>query len=488
MSDRRHTQVSEVPVLVAGAGPAGLIAAITLARHGIETLVVDRRREPSRHPRATAISTRSMELLRSWGLEDAVRAGGVDVQWRLWRGETLTSPAGAALEVGFPSPELRALISPTGPACVPQDHLEPVLLAHLRSLGAARVRFGTEVAAVEDGPDGVRAVLRDGDTGAAWAVRARYLIGADGAHSTVRTAVGIPMRGPDGLERSFSALFRAPLWDRLGDRRYVVYGITHPDVNGAFVPAGPGDRWLVGVRDPAARDAARMTQLIRIGSGVEDLRPRIERMGSFSFAAQLADRFRAGRVFLAGDAAHRVTPRGGTGMNTAILDGYDLGWKLAWVLQGWAEPELMDTYEPERRPVGEHNVARSADANGSVRGPEQELHVDLGGRITHLWVPLATGRRSTLDLLGAGLTLFTGPEPGPWHAAAAEGGAPVPIAVRSLDAITARALGVQGAGALLVRPDGAPAGWLASASGLVGAVRSIAGGAPRGVEAAARAA
>ena len=94
-------------------------------------------------------------------------------------------------------------------------------------------------------------------------------------------------------------------------------------------------------------------------------------------------------VFLVGDAAHRVTPRGGTGMNTAIADGYDLGWKLGWVLRGWAGRELLDSYEAERRPVAEHNVARSADPSGSRRRVDQELHADLGGRIPHVWLPPA---------------------------------------------------------------------------------------------------
>src|SRR6185295_9773058 len=105
------------------------------------------------------------------------------------------------------------------------------------------------------------------------------------------------------------------------------------------------------------------------GAGVADLDVAIERVGSFSFAAQLADRFRSRSTFLVGDAAHRVTPRGGTGMNTAIAGGHDLGWKLGWVLRGWAGPELLDTYESERRPVALHNAERSVDERGSYRDP-----------------------------------------------------------------------------------------------------------------------
>jgi hypothetical protein len=150
-------------------------------------------------------------------------------------------------------------------------------------------------------------------------------------------------------------------------------------------------------------------------------------------------------------------------MNTALQGGYDIGWKLAWVLQGWAGPELLDSYEAERRVVAEHNVARSTDADGSRRPVVDELGVDLGGRIAHAWVPTASGRVSTLDLLGPGWTLFTGPCREAWDAAGAPSRAP--LAVRALDAVTARAIGVRGDGALLARPDGVPVAVWASAAG-----------------------
>ena len=175
------------------------------------------------------------------------------------------------------------------------------------------------------------------------------------------------------------------------------------------------------------------------------------------FGIDLAERFRDGRVFLIGDAAHRVTPRGATGLNTAIRDGFDIGWKLAWVLRGWADEALLDSYEAERRPVAEHNATRSADETGSIRSVTEELRADLGGRMAHLWLPGQSGRTSTLDLLGDGLTLFTGPAEAGWEGVAASTPAATPHRPDDRRAHRPGARDLE-PWALLVRPDGVPAG------------------------------
>jgi putative polyketide hydroxylase len=447
----------EVDVLVVGAGPAGLTAAATLRRHGVDVLVVERKQRLSTHPRATVVSTRSMELLRSWGLEDEFNAAGMpEVEWMALVSETLADAEnGEVATLGLPTKEQAAVLSPTAPLLIPQDQTEAILLGYVRSLGA-EVGFGHEVLRVNVTEEGAEALIRDGDR--TRAVAAQYVIGADGAHSFVRSALGIEMAGPGEIDSvSVSVAFTAPLWDLLGERRYGLYPIVRPDVSSVFVPSGSGDHWIFGIGEDLVGSMERpeLTRLIRSAAGVPDLQPRIHDVRTFKFAAEIADRFQSDRAFLIGDAAHRVTPRGGTGMNSAIADGYDLGWKLSWVLKGWAQAELLETYEAERRPVVAHNVERSVDERGSYRDPIDEIHIDLGGRIQHLWVETENGLVSTLDLVGDGLTLFTGPDADIDPANPTNGLAP--LTVRALPAMTARALGIAPGGSLLVRPSGVPA-------------------------------
>jgi putative polyketide hydroxylase len=453
----RHAQA-----LVVGAGPAGLVAGITLARYGVDVLVVDKRNEIATLSRALVISTRSMEILRSWGLEDAVRAGAADVEPCGWVTHTLASDVGTQIPLGYPTAAEAARSSPTRPAWVPQDHLEPVLLAHLRRFPRAEVCFGAELMALDQREDGVRAVLRDRSCGRSWAVDALFVVGADGAHSTVREQLQIRMDGPDNLGEYHRVEFRAPLATIAGERRYGLTIITHPEASGVLAPRGPHDRWgftrewRPGQRRLVDSSDEQLMALIATAVGVPDLRPCIERRSAFSFAAQIAERYRERRGFLVGDAAHRVTPRGGTGMNTAIQDAYDLGWKLGWVLRGWAEPALLDSYEAERRPVGLHNVARTADPDGARREAAEALPWDLNGRLAHHWIEHGGRTASTLDLLGDGWSVLAGPEEPGWTQAVATLHINAPVAVHILTAPVARSLGIAPGGALLLRPDGQP--------------------------------
>jgi 2-polyprenyl-6-methoxyphenol hydroxylase-like FAD-dependent oxidoreductase len=445
-----------------GAGPAGLVAAITLARYGIDVVLMDKRNTPSGLSRSLVVSTRGMELMRRFGLEQAVRSGAADVKIRAWVTPDLASGEGTEMPLGSPSDAEAALASPTRPAWVAQDHHEPIMLEHLRSLPSASIRLGCQLLGVTQDDQLVRATVADAGTGTGTVeeLGASFLIAADGAHSTIREQLGIAMLGPDNLADYERVEFRAPLWQLAREHRYGLYMITRPDAAGILAPRGPDDRWSlsreipVGTRGLAGLGQDDLTGLIQRAAGTSALRPRIERLSTFTFAAQMAEYYSQGRCFLVGDAAHRATPRGGTGMNTAIQDSFDLGWKLAWVLRGWASPGLLATYERERRPVAAHNVQRSSEPGGARRETGQALAWDLGGRLPHHWLASGKERTSTIDLIGDGLTLLSGPSDPRWGRFAKSMLSTVPIDVHVVDAGTAAALRLPAAGALLARPDG----------------------------------
>jgi putative polyketide hydroxylase len=466
-------------VLVAGAGPGGLVAAITLARYGIDVVLIDKRSTPSGLSRSLVMSTRGMELMRRFGLEQAVRSGAADVKIRAWVTPDLASGEGTEMPLGNPSDAEAALASPTRPAWVAQDHHEPIMLEHLRRLPSASIRLGCQLLRVTQDDSGVRAAVADAGTEAAEGISASYLIAADGAHSTVRGQLGIAMAGPDDLADYERVEFTAPLWQLAGEHRYGLYVITRPGAAGVLAPRGPGDRWSlsreipVGSRGLAGLGQDELTGLIQRAAGAGALRPQIERLGAFTFAAQLAERYAQGRCFLVGDAAHRATPRGGTGMNTAIQDAFDLGWKLAWVLRGWAGPELLATYERERRPVAAHNVQRSSEPTGARRETAEALPWDLGRRLPHHWLPAGDQERSTVDLIGDGLTLLAGPSDPRWLRFATYIKPNAPLNVHVIDAHTSEALGLQPTSALLARPDGRELGrWNSADTAIAAAAES----------------
>jgi putative polyketide hydroxylase len=502
-----NDNVEQTPVLVVGGGPAGLVAAITLARHGVPSMLIERHRGTSVFPRATGVSTRTMEILRGWGLEDRVRAGAFHALPMVRVAETLASPDHAAVPLGFPTDEEALAVSPTTPAIAPQDHLEPVLVEHLRSFGTD-VRFATELESFEQDATGVTSILVDRASGMRTTVRSRYLVGADGAHSSVRARLGIPMHGADHLEEYVSTLFTAPLSRVAGDPMYGLNMISGPAGPAVFLPTSAQDRWVFARPwDPSSERVedyteARITELIRAAAGVPELAPRIIRVMAFSFAAQIAERYREGNAFLVGDAAHRITPRGGTGMNTAIHDAFNLAWKLAFVVRGCAAPALLDTYEIERRPVGERNTARSA--GGSDQATADGLAEDLGvtyeegaliadesavnsfdgrwqpsarpgARAPHLWLERDGHRFSTLDLFDTGLTVLAGSEGSAWRQAAMRIRVEARLPLRfhqigqegELFDTSGRfetLYGIGSGGAILVRPDGYVA-WRARSAG-----------------------
>jgi putative polyketide hydroxylase len=480
----------DIPFLIVGAGPAGLVTAIELASRGVRPLVIERHPSTSIFPRATGVSTRSMEIFRGYGIDDAVRRGGWRVVPRQATVTRLDDPTPIEGPLGFPDEAACLAVSPVAAAVSPQDHLEPVLVEHLRSLGG-EVRFSTELVAFEQDTDRVDATIRDRESGNVSVVRSAFLVGADGPRSTVRAGLGIPMEGPDDLGRYLSMLFRADLSDVLGATRYGLYLVGEPGPGRpptVVVPSGADDRYVLAVPlPPNMGDAAvaeafpldRAVAMIREVAGRPELDVELLATSVFAFAAQVATRWRGGRAFLVGDAAHRMTPRGGRGMNTAIADGHDLGWKLAWVATGLAGPALLDTYEAERGPIGRRNVELSMVEGGG--GTDDGLLEDVGPldampghRAPHVWVTAGGRRVSTIDLFGETFVLLVAGQGSGWETAAAGLVGVVPLHVHAIDEPTfASAYDLAPGGAVLVRPDGIVA-WRSEAEP-VGATAALRG-------------
>jgi 2-polyprenyl-6-methoxyphenol hydroxylase-like FAD-dependent oxidoreductase len=401
-------------VLVVGAGPAGLATAVSALRHGARVLVVERRAGPSTVPRATGISIHTMEVLRGWGVADAVRAGSIACEPTVTVAHSLAAPPREVVPLAWPPVREMLAASPALPAVVPQDHVEPVLVDEVRRRGGA-VRFSAPLTALRTTAGGVHAVV------GGVRVRARFVVGADGPRSTVRTALGIGSERLGVIGEFTLTLFRA---DAMPPRPSVLHFVD----DGVLFPLGSG-RWGFVRPGEASLDALRRAIGWPAALDVLGTSP-------FTMVADVASTYRAGPGFLVGDAAHRMTPYAGAGLNTAIHDGHELGWRLAWVARGIAGEALLSSYAAEREPVGRVNALRSLSTE---RHPDDGLPRDLGGtyrsavivddgaapatghhrtarpgeRAPHAWFRRDGRRRSTLDLFDGRMTVLTGPD-GRW--------------------------------------------------------------------------
>ncbi len=481
-------------VVVVGAGPSGLATAVPLARAGVRVLLVEKHLSLGSFPKATGLRPRSMEILRSWGLEDEVLARSEPAEVAMAVRPVLAAP-GPVVSLGLPTEAQLSGITPSGLAVFPQDQLEALLLADLRGHGA-EVRFGTELVGLRCGNEEVAVDLHIRGAERVEVVSARYLVGADGAASMVRDCLGIEVEELGGQGHHLSTLFRADLSPVMPGVPFVLTATVAAGVEGMFVTTGRSGRWFYDFEwHPEAGESLtdwptdRLTARIRAASGLPDLDLEVLGVFGYDFAAAVARRQQSGPVFLVGDAAHRTTPRGATGMNTGIADGHNLGWKLAWVARGWADASLLDSYAPERAPVGRANAAASVDSRPD-RDAEEALRQDFGvcyasgavvvghhlagRRAPHAWVRLGDRSASTLDLFGDHLTVLLGraadPVPDRPHTRVLRLGQDF----TDPDGTFAAAYALGSKEAVLVRPDGY-VGWGGLAGGVVEAASVLLG-------------
>lgn len=497
-------------ILIVGAGPAGLTLAIDLAQRGVPCRVVEATGERPVNPRCNTTSARSMEIFRRLGLSEEIRRAGLpedyptSIQYRttldgeeIYRID-LPSAHDVLAGVGkddWPTPEPQHRIS--------QLYLEPILEKRASKLPGLTMERGTRLVELRNRDDHVEAVVESG--GERRVLRCAYVIGCDGAHSTVRRQLGIRYEGVDAIQQFVSTFVRSPELGKLAARDRAWTYWTYGRRIASLIAIDGEALWLNHVAFAPGHDTESEDpeQLLResVGRSVEH-----EVLGVVRWTGRrlVARRYRAGRVFLAGDAAHIWIPVGGFGMNAGIQDAATLGWMLAAVCHGWAPPELLDAYELERKPVGEQFAsavgaqARTSFADVSpdihLTGPEGERaraelaerlaateprryspdgfsfgyhyagspliiggedqpEIAMGGyedrarpgfRLPHRWLD---DGRSVFDLLGPGFTLLR-TDPGaavtPWTVAARDLG--VPLSVVDLP-------GRYPAELLLVRPD-----------------------------------
>ncbi len=496
---------AECEVLIVGGSLVGLSAAAFLGHHGIAAQVVEKHAGTSIHPRAGYFHVGTMEAYRRIGLEPAILEASHEQFVPDCAINLFESLAGR--ELAFLVPSINAGIEPYSPCrrfFMTQQSLEPLLHRRAAELGA-RLSYRTELVGFEQFPDHVRAEVRDLDNGETRAIRAKWMIAADGNRSPVRDTLGIGMTGPGWLSDSITIYFKADCRPWLEGRQLGVIYVVNADQRGFFRFEAGGTRGFLAVNTlgdlslPGAKTVAddisseRCIALVRSAVGVPDLGVEIEDVATWKAVAECASAYRQGRVFLAGDAAHVVPPTGGFGGNTGVQDAANLAWKLAAVLKGEAGEALLDSYEAERLPVGQLTVEQAYARyirrvvpeeigpdtpemrdeltmelgqfyrSGAVVGGREEgepacLHPDEtrgrpGSRVPYAWLD---GETTTVEAAGERLTLLMGPEHRQWLDPVADAVRAVGLALPKLvlPHETLHRFGIEPTGALLVRPDG----------------------------------
>lgn len=381
--------VVETDVLIVGSGPAGSAAALALSTLGIDNVMITKYRWTANTPRAHITNQRAMEVFRDLGIEAQVLAEATP---HALVGDTVFCTSLAGEEIGRihtwgTRPDREGdyqLASPSLVVDIPQTYLEPILVRNATARGT-QSRFSTEYLSHTQDADGVDVLVQDRLTGQRYTIRARYLIGADGARSKVAADINLPFKGAMDIAGSMNITFKADISAWCAHRPSVLYWVIQPGSNVGGIGAGlvrmirPWNEWLIVwgydiAEEPPTVDEAAATEIVRNLLGMPDLDVEITGTSLWGNNEMYATHLQSGRVFCAGDAVHRHPPSNGLGSNTSVQDAYNLAWKLAAVLRGQADPSLLETYSAERAPVAERIVRR---ANRSSR-EFVDLFVALG--------------------------------------------------------------------------------------------------------------
>jgi 2-polyprenyl-6-methoxyphenol hydroxylase-like FAD-dependent oxidoreductase len=363
-------------VLVVGGGPVGLATAIELAFHGTDCVVVEPRDDVSwLRPRAKTTSTRTMEHFRRWGIAETVRRRAPLPQ--AWSHSVVfcTTLLGRevtrfdhCLGLDLFDDDLVA----EGGQQAPQPLIELIMREKVQTLPNVDLLIGCKVVGVTQDDNSATATLED-EHGGTTTITADYLVGCDGSRSLVRDAIGATFEGSADERPNFNVVFRAAsLASRMNFGNAVHYWVLNPEQPGLVGRLDLIDQWwcvIMGVSaEQGAADPAKLVHRL-IGDQPERLATEVLATDPWRARMQVANTYRSGRIFLAGDAAHQNPPWGGHGFNTGVGDAVNLGWKLAAVINGWAREPLLRTYEIERRPVAWDTIA-VATKNMATLGPE----------------------------------------------------------------------------------------------------------------------